>query len=91
MVRNKEKRQYYETFGEYRDRKNTKPMEKILTLLITESLYKRIAYLRGAEIIRLSDYAKKVGKSGPALTNAARRQNIPAFRQKGVWKIAADV
>jgi len=25
--------------------------------------------------------------SGPALTNAARRQKFPAFREKGVWKM----
>src|SRR3989338_1469463 len=88
IIRDKEKRSYYETFGQYRDKKNPKPMEKMLTLLLTESLHKRIAYLRGAEILRLSEHAKKTGKSAAALTNAARRQNIPAFREKGVWKIA---
>lgn len=90
IVRNKEKHLYYATFSEYRDKKNPKPMEKILTLALTESLHKRIAYLRGAEIIRLSDYGKQKKKSAAALTNAARRQNIPAFREKGIWKIGAD-
>jgi len=90
IVRNKEKHLYYATFGAYRDRKNAKLMEKVLTLALTESLHKRIAYLRGAEIIRLSEYGKQKKKSASALTNAARRQNIPAFREKGIWKITAD-
>jgi len=90
IIRDKEKHLYYASFPTYRDKKDAKPMEKVLTLALTESLHKRIAYLRGAEIVRLSDYAKKSGKTSAALTNAARRQNIPAFREKGVWKIAAD-
>lgn len=88
IIRNKEKQRYYETFGEYRNRKNPKPMEKMLTLPLTESLHKRIAYLRGVEIIPLSDYAKKMRKSAAALANGARRQSIPAFRERGIWKIA---
>lgn len=90
IIRNKEKHLYYETFAAYRDRKNPKPMEKVLTLALAESLHKRIAYLRGAEIIRLTEYAKQHGKSAATLINTARRQNIPAFREKGVWKIFAD-
>ena len=90
IIRDKEKVLYYAGFPAYRDKKDTKPMEKVLTLALAESLHKRIAYLRGATIVRLSDYAKKAGKTSAALTNAARRQNIPAFREKGVWKIAAD-
>jgi len=90
IIRNKEKQLYYQTFSAHRDRKNPKPMEKILTLALTESLHKRIAYIREAEIIRLSDFAKLKKKSAAAITNAARRQNIPAFREKGIWKIASD-
>lgn len=88
IIRDKEKRLYYASFPAYRDKKNAKPMEKVLTLALAESLHKRIAYLRGAEIVRLSDYARESGKTQTALSNAARRQNIPAFREKGVWKIA---
>ena len=90
IIRNKEKHLYYATFSAYRDKKNTKPMEKVLTLALTESLHKRIAYLHGTKIVRLSDYAKQTKKSASAFTNAARRQNIPAFREKGVWKIAVE-
>jgi Fic family protein len=87
IIRDKEKARYYKSFGDYRYQKNTKTMEKVFTLALTESLHKRITYLKGEKIIKLSDYAKKDSKSVHALLNAARRQNIPAFREKGVWKI----
>ena len=87
IIRDKEKQTYYEAFGEYKDLKKTKRMEKIITLALTESLYKRIAYLQGDKISTLADYARSNTKSINALLNAARRQTIPAFREKGVWKI----
>lgn len=87
IVRDREKKEYYKSFGDYHDDKNTKTMEKVLSLALTESLHKRITYLKGDKIIRLSDYVKKHKKSASAMANAARRQNIPAFREKGVWKI----
>jgi Fic family protein len=86
-IRDKEKQTYYSAFGEYKDSKKTKTMEKIITLTLTESLQKRIAYLQGDKITTLADYAKAHKKSINALLNAARRQTIPAFREKGVWKI----
>ncbi len=87
IVRDREKKEYYQAFGDYRDGKNTKTIEKVLVLGLMESLHKRITYLKGETIIPLSDYTKKYSLSGPALSNAARRQKIPAFREKGVWKI----
>lgn len=88
IVRDREKKEYYQAFGDYRVGKNTKTMEKVLVLGLMESFHKRISYLKGETIIPLSDYTKKHSLSGPALSNAARRQKIPAFREKGVWKIA---
>jgi len=90
IIRDKEKQKYYKTFSDYRDKKNTKTMEKVVALALIESLHKRITYLKGKKIITLSDYIKAHNISASALTNAARRQNIPAFREKGVWKIAED-
>ena len=87
IIRNREKKEYYKAFDGYRDGKNTRTMEKIITIALMESLHKRISYLKGENIITVSDYAKKREKSVPALLNAARRQSIPAFREKGVWKI----
>ncbi|HBV01529.1 MAG TPA: cell filamentation protein Fic [Candidatus Taylorbacteria bacterium] len=87
IIRDREKKEYYQSFEDYRDDKNTKTMEKVVSLALMESLHKRITYLKGDKVIRLSEYAKKHRKSAPAVTNAARRQNISAFREKGVWKI----
>ena len=87
IIRNKEKNIYYRAFSDYREKKTTKTMEGILSLALVESLHKRLSYLRGERIIRLSEYIRQNGLSAPAVTNAARRQTIPAFREKGVWKI----
>ena len=46
--------------------------------------------MRGEPIVRLSEYVRQNGLSAPAVTNAARRQTIPAFRERGVWKIGAN-
>lgn len=90
IIRDREKKEYYKSFGDYRDDKNTKTMEKVISLALMESLHKRITYLKGEKVITLSEFTKKRGKSAPATTNAARRQNIPAFREKGVWKIGEN-
>jgi len=90
IIRNKEKKIYYQSFREYNDSKNTKTMEKIIVLALFESLHKRISYLKGESIIYLSEYAKSSKKSLNSLINLARRQTIPAFRERGVWKIGTE-
>ncbi len=91
IIRNKEKQSYYRAFRDYdEDRQKTKPMETMIASALTESLHKRLAYVRGEEIVKLSDYAKKSKRSINTLLNAARRQTIPAFREKEVWKIGAS-
>lgn len=91
IIRDKEKKEYYSAFGEYKNKKNIKVMEKIIALALAESLHKRIAYLKSEHIITVADYSKKIGKSAATLLNAARRQTIPAFREKGVWKIGEKI
>ncbi len=93
IIRNKGKQDhYYPAFRAYQDGRSTKLFDRLLALSVMESLHKRLAYLRGEEIVSLADYGREAGHSAPQLLNAARRQTIPAFRQKGVWKIgrAAD-
>ncbi len=90
IIRDREKKEYYESFAQYRDKKNTKNMEKVIALALMESLSKRITYLRGQKVITLSEYTKTYKLSASGMVNAARRQNIPAFREKGVWKIGED-
>lgn len=87
IIRDKEKQIYYNSLKEYRDNKKINIMERVITLALLESLHKRIAYLRGNKIIEATEYAAKMNKPAPVILNAAKRQTIPAFREKGVWKI----
>lgn len=90
IIRDKEKQLYYKTFTHFRDTKSTKQMEQIIYVALSEGLHKRIAYLEGQDIVTLAEYAKKHSKPLASLINAGRRQTIPAFREKGVWKIGID-
>ena len=87
IVRNKEKEAYYSALRSFDHSHNSKPMIRIVELSVLESLHKRLAYLDGLEIIPLSEYINDKKSSFPALLNSARRQTIPVFREKGVWKI----
>ncbi|MCK9351293.1 MAG: Fic family protein [Candidatus Paceibacterota bacterium] len=93
IIRDKEKKMYYKSFCEYRDsgKKKIATMDKVISLALVESFHKRIAYLRGETIARLSDYAEKQKESASVLLNKAKRQTIPAFREKGVWKIGEKI
>lgn len=88
IIRNKGKRDYYyPAFLAYQDNKSTERLDSLLSLSLMESLNKRVTYLKSLEIITLTEHAKQTGESPNALLNAARRQTVPAFREKGVWKI----
>lgn len=63
-------------------------MEEIVGKALTSSYHKRLAYLEGAEIVTLAEYAKKFKLSHTNLINKAKRQTIEAFLEKGVWKIS---
>lgn len=90
IIRNSEKQHYYRAFQEYERGDSTRAMEGLVARGLMESLHKRLSYLRGETIVKLSDHIRQHRLSAPAFTNAARRQTIPAFREKGVWKIAAE-
>ena len=92
IIRDKEKQLYYDSFKEYRDSKikKTKNMEKVLYLALLESLHKRITYLEGKKVIRLSEYANEIKEKKSILLNKAKRQSIPAFRERGTWKIGVE-
>lgn len=84
----KDRKMYYESFSKYRSSsKSIDGMADILYLSICESLHKRSAYLRGEQIVLLTDYAKAYNTPANGLLNKAKRQTIPAFREKGIWKI----
>lgn len=88
IIRNKGKRDnYYPLFKDYQDNHIFDGVSVLIALALQESLHKRIAYLKGQQIVKLSDYAARQGLALNAQLNAAKRQTIPAFREKGVWKI----
>ena len=82
-----DREKYYEAFKEFDTKGTTAVMEEIVGKALTNSYHKRLAYLEGAHIVPLVEYAKinKVSHSG--LINKAKRQTIEAFLEKGVWKI----
>jgi len=91
IIQNKSKREeYYPIFDEWRSKGKANKFSNYLYLALSESLNKRLAYLRGDEIVKLSDYVKVGNFSAPVYTNAAKRQTIPAFRQEGIWRIAKN-
>jgi len=87
IIRNKEKKHYYEAFRQYNSHNKAKLMGKVVALAVIESLHKRLAYLKGGKIVRLAEYIKLHGLSAPSLGNKAKKQTIPAFRERGVWMI----
>lgn len=91
IIRNRGKlKDYYPLFSAYEDNGDYSRMSKLLALAIQESIHKRLAYLKGMDIVRLSDYAKQSNLSVVSQLNFARRQTIPAFREKGIWKIGIE-
>jgi Fic family protein len=88
IIRNKSKHMdYYPLFQKYVDDGTYDGMSDSISLALQESLHKRIAYLKGLRIVKVADYAKEKGIAINSQLNAAKRQTIPAFREKGVWKI----
>ena len=82
---------YYDAFKEYEKNGSTGIMEEIVGRALTNSYHKRLAYLEWKTIITLNEYAKQRKISYSNLINKANRQTIPAFLEKGVWKIAIDI
>lgn len=81
---------YYKAFQEFEAKGITKTMEKIVGRALTNSYHKRLAYLEGADIITLNEYAKSNNLSHSNLINKAKRQTIEAFLEKDIWKIGVN-
>lgn len=82
---------YYNAFQEFQTFGKTNIMEDIVLKALTNSYYKRLAYLEGRFIMELGDYAKKYKLSHPNLINKAKRQTIEAFLEHGIWKIGVTL
>lgn len=90
IIRDKDKQNYYKIFKTYRDTQSVEGMSRVIFLAVCEGLNKRICYLDGNTVITLAEFSQKNATSLANLINKARRQTIPAFREKGVWKIAGS-
>ena len=82
-----DRKKYYDAFKEFDAKGATAVMEEIVGRALTNSYYKRLAYLEGRPIVTLAEYAKINKLSHSNLINKATRQTIEAFLEKGVWKI----
>jgi Fic family protein len=89
-IRFLDREEYYQAFNEFHYEAKTDTMERIIYRALVNSYHKRIAYLKGLEIIRLSEYAKRHRLSHPNLINKAKRQTIPAFMERGTWMIGDE-
>jgi Fic family protein len=78
---------YYDAFREFERGGKTDLMEEIIARAVTASYHKRLAYLEGKRIITLRQYATELKVPHQNLINKAHRQTIPAFMEKGEWKI----
>jgi Fic family protein len=85
-----DRKMYYDAFNEFDEKGATNIMEEIVGKSLTNSYHKRLAYLEGAHIMTLAEYAKKYKLSHSNLINKANRQTIEAFLEKGVWKIGVS-
>jgi Fic family protein len=84
------RQKYYEAFKEFEEKQTIYIMEEIVGKALTNSYYKRLAYLEGKKIITLSEYANINKISYSNLLNKASRQTIEAFLEKNIWKIGVD-
>ena len=89
-IRFRDRVNYYTAFKEFDLKGKTKTMENIIFHALVNSYFKRIAYLKGLNIIKLSEYARIKKLSLSNLINKAKRQTIPAFRVKDKWMIGFD-
>ncbi len=79
---------YYPCFVDYEYDGSTKPFERLLAALLKESFHKRIAYLRGDDIVTLSVIRKDHPQhTHQSLATLAKKQSLPAFRERGRWKV----
>lgn len=86
-----DRKKYYEAFREFDEKGSTAIMEEITAKALTNSYYKRLAYLEDKKIITLSEYAKINKLSHSNLINKANRQTVEAFLEKNTWKIGIDL
>lgn len=89
IIQNKSKHSdYYPLFTKYQKSLKFDGFTKLFSLLLEESLHKRITLLSAKKIIPLSVWASRNKIKGNIAANKAKRQTIPAFRIREKWMIA---
>ncbi|MFT4216846.1 MAG: Fic family protein [Micropruina sp.] len=81
---------YYPLLDRYATTDAHDGMTRLLTLLLLESLHKRIALITSRRVVSLADWARANGVRGNVASNKAKRQTIPAFRIRDHWMIAEE-
>ena len=88
IIKNRDKIDYYASLAQYEKDENQQLFENIFGTLMKEAFHKRITYCRSDKIVPLSEIAKIHPLYSPqSLTNSAKKQSLPAFRERGKWKI----
>lgn len=88
IIKNRDKRHYYDALAYFEKHHDASKFEAIFGNLLKESLHKYITYCRADTIVLLSDIARDHPLySHQSLTNSAKKQSMPAFRERGRWKI----
>ena len=91
IVRAKNKHtDYYPYLEKYSGTGSHDGMTRLLSLLVQESLHKRIALLTSQRIIPLTQWSAMKNLPPATTINKAKRQTIPAFRMRGRWMISAQ-
>ena len=81
---------YYPLLDRYAKTNAHDGMTRLLSLLLLESLHKRIALITSRRVIPLADWARTTDTRGNIAANKAKRQTIPAFRIRDRWMIAEE-
>lgn len=88
IIKNRDKMNYYTSLAQYEKNGEQQLFENIFGTLLKESLHKRITYARWDTIMSLADIARAHPLySAQSLTNNAKKQSMPAFRERWKWKI----
>lgn len=82
--------EYYPLLEEYERTSKSDRTAHYFASLLMEALHRRIALLKGKNLVSLSIWAEQQGIAASAAHNRANRQTIPAFRLRGKWVIPAD-
>ena len=91
IIQNKSKHtEYYPLFTQYQSTMKSGGFTELFSLLLQESMHKRITILTAKKIIPLAQWASQKRVKPNVAANKAKRQTIPAFRLREKWMIAEE-